>query len=81
MYLLAGGDFSLRKGNCNDVPIDLFYISPLFCKKGDNPQNISFTAEARRWIRFTYDKRFDRQDIPHLPSLFLKKQLSSFYIS
>ena len=36
------------------------FTSPLFCKKkGHNPQNISFTAEARRWCRFTYGKCSD----------------------
>jgi len=38
--------------------------------KGVNPQNISF-AEATRWLRFAYDKCFNRQDFPHLLRTFV----------
>ena len=38
---------------------ELYIMSPIFCKKrgggGDNPQNISFTGEARIWLRLTCD--------------------------
>jgi hypothetical protein len=47
---------SLEVGRgANNSPL----ISPLFCKMG-NPQNINFAAEARRWLRFTYHKCFER---------------------
>ena len=52
----------------------------LFCKKGGNPQNTSFTGETRNRLRFTYYKCFEREDIPHLSWLSLKMALSSFYI-
>jgi hypothetical protein len=35
-------------------------VSHPFFKKGTNHKNINFTGEARRWIRFTYDKCFER---------------------
>jgi len=43
------------------------YVWPLFCKKKKKieggrarPQNINFTEEARRLLRFTYDKCLER---------------------
>jgi hypothetical protein len=46
----------------------LIYISALFCKRGDNPHNISFMGEARRWLSFTFYKCFERWNIypPHI---------------
>jgi hypothetical protein len=38
----------------------VLYVSTLFCREGDKPQNINFTGEARRWLCFTYDKCFER---------------------
>jgi hypothetical protein len=55
------------------------YIAPLL-QKGDNPQNIYFTGEAKRWLCFTHDKRFERWDFRRLSWLFLKMELMSFYI-
>ena len=45
-------------------------IALILCR--DNPQNINFTAEARKWLRFMYDLYFVIQDISHQSWLFLK---------
>jgi hypothetical protein len=62
------------------VKRDTYNIFPL-SKKGDNPKNINFTGEERRWLSFTHDKCCDWYDIPHLYWLFLQMELSSFHLS
>ena len=49
-------DENLFKGTANNVVA--------ICLKGDKPKNTNFTAEARRWLRFTYDRYFEGYDIP-----------------
>ena len=38
----------------------IFFILHILCKKGDNPQNISFIGDANRWLSITCDKCFER---------------------
>jgi hypothetical protein len=37
-----------------------------FIKKGDNPQNTSFSGKARWWLCSTYDKCFEKCGNPHI---------------
>jgi len=39
--------------------IQHFIFYHFYFVKSGKPQNISFTAEARRWLHLTYDKCFD----------------------
>jgi hypothetical protein len=55
-----GGHLCAVIAVCERLPGVKFTVySRLFCKKGDNPQNINFTGEIRRWLRYTYDKGFE----------------------
>jgi len=36
---------------------------------------MNFMGEARKWLRWTYSKCFERQDIPHLCWSFLNVEL------
>ena len=68
--------------SCNRLSFDKqHYTSPLFCKKGDNPQNINFRSEARRWLPFMYNKYLETWGSPPPSCLLLKMELSSLYMS
>jgi hypothetical protein len=53
----------------------------MFCKKGDNPQNMNFTREERRWLPFTYDKFFERWETPPPILIILEDGVVIFYVS